>query len=100
MPEEKNPLPEMTPISSPISVPVFNIVIHVSQQDGKTLAVVANLPDLRFGASSEPLALKQAITEVKRRLGQWHTSGETIPWIDPVPALQAGQQERLVPVHL
>ena len=96
-PEE---LPKIRPISVPLDVPVFNVVIYVSTQDGKVIARVANLPNLRFSASSELMALKQAITEVKARLAAWHSASEAIPWIDPVPAPDANEQQRLVPVHL
>lgn len=93
-------LPKIRPISSPMEVPVFNVILYVRRQDGQMLARVANLPDLQFSGSSEPLVLKQAITEVKARLGKWHRAGETIPWIAPVPPPNNGEQQRLVPVHL
>ena len=93
-------LPEIRPISTPMDVPVFNVVIYVSQQDAKVLARVVNLPDLAFTASSEPMALKKAITEVKSRLAAWHGASETIPWIDPVPKPNEDEQQRFVPVHL
>ncbi len=97
--EEKQP-PLIRPISVPLDVPVFNVLIYVKHEDGKVLARVANLHDLEFSASSEPMALKQAITEVKSRLAKWHGAGETIPWIDPAPKPEEGEQERHVPVHL
>ena len=96
--ESKQPL--IRPISAPIDVPVFNVLIYVKHDDGKVLARVANLPDLEFSASSEPGVLKQAITEVKSRLAKWHGAGEEIPWIDPVPKPEDSEQERHVPVHL
>lgn len=98
-PDEKQK-PLIRPISVPMAVPVFNVVIYVSQQDGKVIARVANLPNIEFTASSEPMALKQTITHVKQQLAKWHGAKETIPWIDPVPAPSEGEQERLVPVHL
>ncbi len=94
------PMPQIKPISDPMSVPVFNVVIYVASVDGKVVADVANLPDLSFSALSEPVALKQAITEVKKQLAAWHGAGTAIPWIDPVPEPTADQQTRLVPVHL
>ena len=96
----RNELPKVRPISPPMDVPVFNIVIYVSEADGKVEARVANLPDLCFHASSEPLALKQAITEVKRRLAAWHSAAAPIPWIDPVPPPDPNETQRFVPVHL
>ena len=92
--------PLIRPVSAPMEVPVFNIVIYISSNGGKVLARVANLPDIEFTASSEPVALKQTITHVKQQLSKWHTSGEPIPWIDPAAEIQDGEQERLVPVHL
>lgn len=92
--------PQIKPISSPIPVPVFNVVIFVSQDDRGVLARVANLPDLEFRGSSEPTALKQAITKVKQILAEWHAAGEEIPWIDPIPEPDDGEQQRWVPVHL
>ena len=59
--EKKTGIPKIRPISAPMDVPVFNIVIHVSRQEGQVRARVANLPDLDFTAGSEPLALKQAL---------------------------------------
>ena len=100
MSDEKKPLPKIRPISQPMDVPVFNIVIHVSETAGKTKATVVNLPDLSFEASSEPMALKKAITEVKSRLANWHGKGEPIPWIELVPEPASNEQQRLVPVHL
>ena len=93
-------MPSIRPISAPMDVPVFNVVIYVSHVDGKVLARVANLPDIEFSASSEPMALKQTITHVKQLLAKWHGAGETIPWIAPIPAVKDGEQERHVPVHL
>lgn len=98
--DDDSKLPKIRPISAPIPVPVFNVIIYVSTVDGKVQARVANLPDLVYTASSEPMALKQAITEVKKQLAHWHANAETIPWIDPVPAVNVGEQQRLVPVHL
>ena len=65
--------PLIRPISAPMYVPVFNIVIYISTTAGKVLARVANLPDIEFAASSEPLALKKTITHVKQQLYKWHT---------------------------
>lgn len=92
--------PEFRPISAPLNVPVFNLVIHVCQVAEGVQARVVNLPDLRFSASSEPQALKQAIGEAKRRLAQWHAAGEAVPWVKTVPQPGDGEQVRLVPVHL
>jgi len=92
--------PLIRPISVPMDVPVFNVLIYVKHEGGKVQARVANLPDLAFSASSEPGVLKQSITEAKSRLAKWHGAGETIPWVDPVPKLEDGEQERHVPVHL
>ena len=97
---EKDSMPKIRPISPPLEVPVFNIVIYVSRIDGKVKARVANLPDLVFTAGSEPVVLKQTISEVKNRLGQWHKDQCKIPWVDPVPPAANGEQERFVPVHL
>lgn len=93
-------LPRIRPITAPMDVPVFNVVIYVSHRDGKVVARVANLPDIEFSALSEPVALKQTITHVKKQLAEWHGSGAAIPWIDPVPQAGDDEQERLVPVHL
>ena len=98
--DSRGSLPEVRPISAPMDVPVFNVVIYVSETAGKVTAKVANLPDIAFTASSEPHALKQAITTVKQQLSTWHASGEAIPWVDPLPNLESNEQQRLVPVHL
>ena len=83
-----------------MNVPVFNVVIYVSKVGETVQARVMNLPDLQFTASSEPLALKEAVTEAKRRLSKWHASSEAIPWIDPIPDPTDSEQPRLVAVHL
>lgn len=93
-------LPRIRPLSGPMDVPVFNVILYVSLQDDKVLARAANLPDLQCSAATEPMALKSAITEAKARLGKWHGAGEDIPWIEPVPPPRDGEQQRLVPVHL
>ena len=93
-------MPRIRPISAPMDVPVFNVVIYVSQRDGKVQARVANLPDIEFSEIREPVAFNQTITHVKKQLAEWHGAGTTIPWIDPVPAATDDEQERLVPVHL
>lgn len=98
--DSREALPNIRPISAPMDVPVFNVVIYVSDVDGSVTARVANLPDLVFSASSEPLALKQAITTVKQRLADWRSTGQEIPWIDPIPESKPNEQQRLVPVHL
>lgn len=92
--------PVIRPISAPMEVPVFNIVIYVSNQDGRVKARVANLPDLQFEASAEPAVLKAAITTVKKQLAEWHGSGVSIPWIEPPVEQKSDEQQRLVPVHL
>lgn len=92
--------PVIRPISVPMDVPVFNIVIYVSTQEGRVHARVANLPDLAFDASTEPAALKLAITTVKKKLANWHGGGEPIPWIEPPVEQDSNEQQRLVPVHL
>lgn len=92
--------PQIKPISAPIPVPVYNVVIFVKYADGGVEARVANLPDLQFRGSSEPTVLKQVVTQLKQRLAEWHAAGEKIPWIDPIPEPADGEQQRWVPVHL
>ncbi len=99
MSDPKEP-PRIRPISPALNIPVFNVVIYIAASGAGVQARVANLPDLVFAAPTEPMALKQAITEVKARLSQWCGQGEPIPWIDPVPEPMETEQERLVPVHL
>ena len=99
-PSEFSDQGRIRPVSPPLEVPVFNIVVFLSCRKGGVQARVANLPELSCVAASEPLALKQIVTEAKRRLATWDGSGEAIPWIVPMPQLNEGEQERLVPVHL
>lgn len=100
MSDKEKKMPQIRPVSVPMEVPVFNVVVYVSHADGKVTARVANLPGIEFSASSEPMALKQTITHVKQQLAKWHGSGESIPWIEPIPEARDGEQERHVPVHL
>ena len=93
-------LPRIRAASAPLNVPVFNIVVYVSHADGVCHARVANLPDISSAASSEPMALKKVITDVKARLQNWCQEEDDIPWIDPVPSPGPDDSQRLIPVHL
>lgn len=92
--------PKIRPLSGPMDVPVFNIIIYISRAEGQVRARVANLPDLAFTASSEPMVLKQSITNVKEKLRAWKEADQPIPWLDPASPAVEGEEQRLVPVHL
>lgn len=92
--------PRIRPISDPLPVPVFSLVVYVRERDGEVYARVANLPDLAESASSEPLALKCLIQKAKQCLAAWHAADEAIPWLDPPAACDEGETERYIPLHL
>ncbi|MEX2176074.1 MAG: hypothetical protein WD872_17060 [Pirellulaceae bacterium] len=81
---------------------VFNCVVNVAPRgaDGIVVATVANLPDLVGRGKSEREALAQVVPAFKQVVARHHAVGEPIPWIEPPRALQPGEAQRLIPVHL
>ena len=82
-------------------VPVFNCIVHLRPaDDGGVHAWVANLAGFECTAGSERQALMQLAGQFKQHVARLHAEGTPIPWIDPPPEPQAGEQRRWVPVHL
>ena len=85
----------------PPSVPAFPCIVYVAKlPDGGVRARVANLAGIEIEADSEPAALSKIVAEFKRRVGDFVTGGEEIPWIEPPPEIGPDEQKRFVPVHL
>ena len=81
-------------------VPVFNCQVHVGREGDNVVARVANLDGLAVTSDNERSALQQIVTQFKRRMAEYHESGETIPWIDPPHPAKDSEVTRLIPVHL
>jgi hypothetical protein len=99
MNDRSNPL-NVNSDSDPIGVPVFNCVVYVSCSEAGVQARVANLDGLQFRAANERAALAQIVPAFKQRVAELLQAGEPIPWVDPIPPLQPGEEQRLIPVHL
>ena len=85
----------------PSDVPVFNCIVYVSTDAGGSVrARVANLAGLECTAASEREALAQIVAAFKQRVAELTQSSAPIPWIDPPPPAEPGQQTRFIPVHL
>ena len=93
--------PQVHAVSAPQPIPVFNCIVYVAfVADGKVQARVGNLPGIEYAAASEPAALRLIVTEFKRRLTEWMSQEEPIPWIEPPLQANSHEQQRLIPVHL
>lgn len=97
---EREGAPKIKAIGDPISVPVFNCVVYILRDDDGVSARVANLEGIEFRGNSEPEVLRRVVTAFKECVASLHGNGETIPWIDPPARIEAGEQQRLIPVHL
>jgi predicted RNase H-like HicB family nuclease len=82
--------------------PVFNCVVHVAARDadGQVHARVVNLPRIEAHGRSEREALAQCVAAFKTAVAAATTTGQPIPWIDPLPRPGPGETERLIAVHL
>lgn len=91
---------------APADVPTFRCIVYVGKVDGGgTRAHVANLADaggntIQATGASEREALGKIIPLFKKIVTEFHQSDSPIPWIDPVPDPESGEQKRFVPVHL
>ena len=85
----------------PGDVPVFSCIVYVSTDAGSGVrARVANLAGLECIAANEREALAQIVAAFKQRVAELTQSTSPIPWIDPPPPAEPGQQTRFIPVHL
>ncbi|HAY80248.1 MAG TPA: hypothetical protein DCY79_10625 [Planctomycetaceae bacterium] len=81
-------------------VPVFTCIVYVAHDEQGVSARVANLEGIEHRATGEREALSKVIPRFKQRVAELHASNTEIPWIDPLPPLRSGEQQRFVPVHL
>jgi hypothetical protein len=87
--------------SQPVDVPVFSCIVFVcADTDGGVRARVANLPGIQFTASSEREALAKIVPAFKQRIAELLQNETSIPWIEPPAPIEAGEQQRFIPVHL
>ncbi len=90
----------ITEATSPACVPVFNCLVHVNYGDNSVHARVANLAGLSCDANNERDALGKLIPLFKTMLKEFTDGGIEVPWVDPIPEAESGEQVRLIPVHL
>ncbi|MFK8113440.1 MAG: hypothetical protein AB8B91_14645 [Rubripirellula sp.] len=81
-------------------VPAFTCLVYVWQESGKTLGRVANLGGIEASGGSERDVLGKIVPAFKARVASLVQSGDSIPWIESPSPPTAGQQKRIVPVHL
>ena len=87
--------------SNPPDVPSFSCLVYVSPDAaGGVFARVANLPGLKCSAPSEREALMKIVGEFKKRVADLVQREAPIPWIDPPWAVEPGEKQRSIPVHL
>ena len=96
---DKTQPPQALPVTRPEAVPVFNCVVYVSRADGRVRARSAHLADLSADSASERDALRAVATAFKQRAAEAHARGESLDLDEPLPK-EAGESERLIPVHL
>ena len=86
--------------SEPVSVPVFNCVVYLSQRDGTVVARVANIDGIEATGSDERDALTRIVAAFKEHVRTSTENKTEIAWVEPIPAPGPGEQRRFVPVHL
>jgi hypothetical protein len=85
----------------PAGVPVFTCLVYLSPDPaGGVRARVANLAGLECSAASEREALGKLIPAFKERVSELLRSESPIPWLEPTPPAQPGEQVRFIPAHL
>lgn len=92
--------PTVTPLGPAESIPVFNCLVYVRRDTGQVCGRVANLADIAHEDTSEALVLRQLVQTFKQRVQRYQESGDAIPWIEPPAALQEGEEQRWIAVHL
>ncbi len=86
--------------SAPVSVPVFNCVVYISQRDGTVVARVANIDGIEVTGSDERDALTRVVAAFKEHVRNHTENKNEIAWVEPIPDPEAGERRRFVPVHL
>lgn len=92
-------LPVVTP---PQPVPVYDCRVYLRGPDaeGWLQGRVANLPGIAGRARGERELLTQLVRDFKWQLIERRSKGETVPWVEPLPAPEPGEKQRWIPVHL
>ena len=84
-----------------VPVPVFNCLVYVLRDPaGGVRARVANLAGFECTAASEREALGKLVAAFKQRISELTQTQQSIPWIDPPPPVESGEQQRFIAVHL
>lgn len=98
-PIDATSLPVVTP---PQPVPVYDCRVYVCGPDseGQLHGRVANLAGLTASARGERELLTQLVRDFKWQLVERRSRGETVEWIEPIPAPEPGERQRWIPVHL
>ena len=89
-------------VGEPQAVPVFNCRVIVSPRDseGNITARAAELEGLTAVGSLEREAIQKLVTAFKAHVAAIVKAGGEIPWRRPGDALQPGEKEFFVGVHL
>jgi predicted RNase H-like HicB family nuclease len=82
------------------TTPVFNCLVYLKKADGKLSGHVANLDGFETTGVSERDVLSRLTQQFKTHVARLTSEGETIAWIDPIPAPSDGDQVRRIPIHL
>lgn len=93
---------ESTCGTSEASVPVFNCIVILTrdQATDRLSARVANLAGIAAEGNAERELLILLTKRFKALVQDCVQNNRPIPWIDPPSALQPGEQQRFIPVHL
>lgn len=90
----------LNPPTAQADVPAFPCIVHLTVQNGVYHGRVANLAGIEAVASTEREMLGKIVPIFKRTVAEIHQSGDTIPWITPVPEPTPTEIKRFIPVHL
>jgi hypothetical protein len=94
---DANPDPQQVAVP----VPVFNCLVYVLRDPSAGVrARVVNLAGLECTAATEREALGKLVPAFKQRISELIQNQQLIPWIDPPPPLDSGEQQRFIAVHL
>ncbi len=93
--------PRSLPTAAPADVPTFGCVVYVSTlPDGRKKGRVANIAGIEHTAGTEREVLQRIVPDFKKRVSDCLAAGDSIPWIDPILAIDPNEQKRFLPVHL
>ncbi len=83
------------------SVPVFDchVILSPADADGVIRGRVSTLPEIATSGRNEREILRKLVADFKTAVGGYVNRGEAIPWTAS-EALQPGESQRWIPVHL